>query len=450
MNQVLFLRLIRPFFHFFIILFSFWIVYNIRFYDFVENIFLDIPQVVFTETLIFTLLSWFLFIIISFLYWIYELFKPIHWYYRKFLKIWFFWLIVISFIAYLWQWFMFPNGISRFVLLTWAFASLFFITFFDIIFNYINSILERKKPYNVLFVYSDKTFYQKILKNFRNYDIYNIFGIKLTNIQDIKENIQDKDVVITVWNFDKNFLQDLLDVARISQKQFYHISENFFLEDLVYSPSRIWPVLAFEQKPSPLDWWFKVTKRLSDIIFSLLFFILFFWLFILISVFILIKDWRPIFYKSERVWRWWKLFKMYKFRSMIKDADKQKNKLIKENERKWPLFKISNDPRVPWWWRFLRKTSLDEIPQFINVLKWEMSVVWPRPHLLNEVDNYEKWHKRLLSIKPWITGYAQIFGRDSLDFDEEAKLDLYYIQNWSIFLDLFVIISTVKVIFSWK
>ncbi len=449
-TSIIYIRLFRPLCHIVLVFVAFWSVYNLRFTQFVENIFLDIPQVVFIETILFTIIAGCLFLAIWFLIWIYELFKPIHWYYKIFLKVWLLWMIIISFIAYLWQWFIFEYGISRFVLLLWWLFVLVLTTIFDIFFNYINSYVERKNPYNVLFIYSNKNFFEKIVKNFQSYDIYKITSIKDSDFDKIKASLQKFDVIITVWSFDKNFLQEVLDMVRIQDKQFYHISENFFLEDLVYFPSRVGPILAFEQKPSPLDWWFKVVKRLMDIIISIIFFVLFFWIYIFIIIFIYLKDWRPIFYKSLRVGRGWKVFEMYKFRSMIKNADDLKHELITENERKWPLFKIDKDPRIPNWWKFLRKTSLDEIPQFINILKWQMSVVWPRPHLPQEVWNYEKWQKRLLSIKPWITGYAQIFGRDRLDFDEEAKLDLYYIQNWSLFLDMFVILSTVKVVFSGK
>jgi lipopolysaccharide/colanic/teichoic acid biosynthesis glycosyltransferase len=100
--------------------------------------------------------------------------------------------------------------------------------------------------------------------------------------------------------------------------------------------------------------------------------------------------------------------------------------------------------------RFLRKTSLDELPQLFCIFRWTMSLVWPRPHLPNEVKNYESRQKRLLSIKPGITWYAQVFGRDNLDFEEEAKLDLYYIQNWSLFLDAYIVLATFWVVFKGK
>ncbi len=117
------------------------------------------------------------------------------------------------------------------------------------------------------------------------------------------------------------------------------------------------------------------------------------------------------------------------------------------NTRKGILPKIDNDPRVTRVGKFLRKTSLDELPQLFSVWIGTMSLIGPRPHLPKEVEQYQAWQKRLLSIKPGITGYAQVFGRDSLDFTEEAKLDLYYIQNWSLWLDIYVLFTTFGVVF---
>ncbi|UFX82524.1 sugar transferase [Candidatus Absconditicoccus praedator] len=411
---------------------------------------MDIPHIHLGETVLFTLLSGVVFLIIGFLVGIYELFKPIHGYYKNFLKVWFFWIIIISFLAYLGQDFIFPNGISRFILILGGFFFLVMSSLFDIFLNLINSRYEQKKPYNMLLVYSNINFFKKVSKRFRGYNIYTIHGTKIDYALEGKETIGDYDIVVMLGNFDKNVLQQVVDYTRLYNKDFYHISESFFLEDLIYVPSRIGPVLAFEYKPSPLDGWYKVIKRISDILFSLTFLFVFSWLYLVIILYIWAKDGRPIFFKSERVGRGGEVFYMYKFRSMVKNADKLKNKLMRKSERKGPLFKMEDDPRIPVWGKFLRKTSLDEIPQFINVLKGEMSVVGPRPHLQSEVENYEKWQKRLLSIKPGITGYAQIFGRDSLDFEEEAKLDLYYIQNWSLFMDVYVIVSTLKVVFSGK
>jgi lipopolysaccharide/colanic/teichoic acid biosynthesis glycosyltransferase len=135
-----------------------------------------------------------------------------------------------------------------------------------------------------------------------------------------------------------------------------------------------------------------------------------------------------------------------------KQADDLYQKLIESdaNIRQWVLPKIANDPRVTRVGKFLRKTSLDELPQLFCVFRWTMSLIGPRPHLPDEVKNYELRQKRLLSIKPGITWYAQVFGRDNLDFQEEAKLDLYYIQNRSLFLDAYIILATFGVVFKGK
>lgn len=448
-ESILYIRLIRPLIHFLLIMISFYGIYKLRSHtDLIPFIRLRIPVLNLLETNIFALISWIIFVIIWAFNWIYKLFKPIHGYYKKFIKTWMIWLIWISFISYFWYGFFFVNGISRFVLIRWWISSWLLITIFDIIINIVNSKLEKKTPYKIKILYTNIKFYERIAENFEWYKIYETSWVLLE--EDHLPDLSDADIILTIWSLEKGILQKIVDYTRLNEKDYYSIPTSYFLDDLIYTPERLWPILAFEYKPSPLDWRFRVLKRLFDIIFCSIFLLLFWWVYLLIAVFIYINDWWPVIYKSIRTWKWWKPFSMYKFRSMVKNAEKLKEKLINQNERKWPLFKITNDPRILFWWKLLRKTSLDELPQIINILKWDMSVVWPRPHLPEEVEKYTWWQKRLLSIKPWITWYSQIFGRDRLDFDEEAKLDLYYIQNWNIFLDIYVIVSTIKVVFDWK
>lgn len=134
-----------------------------------------------------------------------------------------------------------------------------------------------------------------------------------------------------------------------------------------------------------------------------------------------------------------------------KKADKIYEQLITHrNTRDHILPKIANDPRVTRVGKILRKTSLDELPQLFNIFGGSMSFVGPRPHLPSEVEKYEPRMRRLLVAKPGLTGYAQVFGRDNLPFTQEAQLDLYYIQHWSLAMDLQVLISTVKVVLSGK
>jgi len=155
----------------------------------------------------------------------------------------------------------------------------------------------------------------------------------------------------------------------------------------------------------------------------------------------------PILYGSKRIGTSGNTFKCWKFRTMVPDAEALKKDLLKKNERKGGvLFKIKNDPRITPFGKLLRKTSIDEIPQLWNVLCGNMSLIGPRPHLPEEVEQYEAEHKLLLSIKPGITGYAQIHGRSSLSFDDEMRYELFYLKNWSPWLDVIIFFKTIKLV----
>ena len=134
---------------------------------------------------------------------------------------------------------------------------------------------------------------------------------------------------------------------------------------------------------------------------------------------------------------------------MVIDAERLKKNLLDKNERKdWPLFKMENDPRITKLWAFLRKYDIDELPQLWNVLIWNMSLIWPRPHLPEEVALYKDYQKRVLTLKPWITWMAQTHWRHKNSFDDEVKLDIFYIENWSILLDMKILFKTLKVVIS--
>ena len=151
----------------------------------------------------------------------------------------------------------------------------------------------------------------------------------------------------------------------------------------------------------------------------------------------------PIFFIQKRIGRNGKPFMAYKFRSMVADAERLKPQLQQLNEADGPLFKIKDDPRLTRVGRFLRRTSLDELPQIFNVLKGEMSLVGPRPALPEEVAAYEPWHRKRLEALPGMTGLWQVSGRSNLGFDEMVMLDIYYVENWSPGLDLSILIRTI-------
>ncbi len=186
------------------------------------------------------------------------------------------------------------------------------------------------------------------------------------------------------------------------------------------------------------NYWFFAVKRGFDIFISVFLLILFTPLFL----FIALKLKNNIIYSSQRVGKNGVFFTIYKFRSMVLNADKIKDKLLEKNHREGPLFKIKNDPRITKFGMFLRKTSIDELPQLWNVIKGDMSLIGPRPHLPNEVEQYSVSQRRILSIKPGISGLAQVSGRSDLSFEREMFLDSYYCENMNIWLDIKIFFKT--------
>ena len=159
----------------------------------------------------------------------------------------------------------------------------------------------------------------------------------------------------------------------------------------------------------------------------------------------------PIFFAQKRVGRNGRIFKMYKFRSMYADAEERKKELMAQNEMNGLMFKMENDPRITKTGAFLRKTSLDEFPQFINILKGDMSLVGTRPPTLDEFAQYSPYHKKRLSFRPGLTGMWQVSGRsDITDFEEIVKLDVEYIDNWSFWLDIKILLKTFLEVFTQK
>ena len=189
-------------------------------------------------------------------------------------------------------------------------------------------------------------------------------------------------------------------------------------------------------------------KNIFDYVLGTIFFIFFIPIYAIVGVLIKINSRGPVFYKQKRITKNGKEFYMYKFRTMILDADKMLSKLKDENEADGLLFKIKKDPRITRIGKMLRRLSIDEIPQIINVLRGEISIIGPRPPLPEEVKEYREWYKRRLNVKQGITGLWQVTGRSELGFEEGIKLDLYYIQNWSIGMDFKILLKTIPAIFS--
>lgn len=191
---------------------------------------------------------------------------------------------------------------------------------------------------------------------------------------------------------------------------------------------------------------FHSMKRLFDIVATTCGIVILSPLMIIIAVLIKAEDHGPVFYKQVRVGKNGKTFKMYKFRSMFVNADKMLDKLKEQNDVDGPMFKMKDDPRVTKIGHFIRKHSLDELPQFLNVLKGDMSLVGPRPPLPSEVAEYSEYDKQRLLVIPGCTGLWQVTERNEVGFNEMVQLDIQYIKRASFMFDLWIIWKTVEIV----
>ncbi|AFC32983.1 Sugar transferase [Paenibacillus mucilaginosus 3016] len=192
-------------------------------------------------------------------------------------------------------------------------------------------------------------------------------------------------------------------------------------------------------------------KRMIDIVGAIVGLVITAPLFIILAILIKLEDPKgPVFFKQQRVGKNEALFHMFKFRSMVSNAEELLAQLLSQNEVSGHMFKMKNDPRITRIGRFIRKTSLDELPQLWNVLRGDMSLVGPRPPLPREVKEYSNYHKQRLSVTPGCTGLWQVSGRSQLGFEEMVELDLKYIANRNLFFDIKIILKTVKVLLGSK
>jgi exopolysaccharide biosynthesis polyprenyl glycosylphosphotransferase len=208
----------------------------------------------------------------------------------------------------------------------------------------------------------------------------------------------------------------------------------------------VYPVTSLHRSESKIIALF--FKRVLDVLFAVAALITVLPLLALIAIAVCIESKGPALYVSERIGKRGRVFPCFKFRTMVKDAEKRKKALAALNERDGILFKISNDPRVTRVGRFLRRYSLDELPQLLNVLRGEMSLVGPRPPIASEVEQYQLEHFRRLEVMPGLTGLWQVQARRDRSFARYIELDTAYVENWSFWLDLKILLLTVRVVVS--
>ncbi len=275
------------------------------------------------------------------------------------------------------------------------------------------------------------------------------YPLENTDVKNLKQFLISKkitDVIITNPNLtNQNLLEisDICDELNINIK-FSPTLLELRMGEITFDDEFGIPLLQI--KPvSFLDRNF-INKRIFDVLFAIFVLSLSFFVMLFIALLIKITSKGQIFYKQKRVGLKGRIFDFYKFRTMIPNADKFLDKLQHFNERQGPVFKMRKDPRLTYVGKFLRKFSIDEFPQFYNVLRGDMSIVGPRPPLPKEVEFFDTLAKKRFKIFPGITGIWQISGRSDLSFDEMIALDIYYLEHWTFAMDLEIILKTIPAV----
>jgi len=301
----------------------------------------------------------------------------------------------------------------------------------------------------------------KIIKNNKNlgYKVVDrISTASLKIVKTIKQELGIDEIIVcepTITDDEQEKLIDYCAIHNVTYKFIPTTRETSKLEIGMFNGEPI-----IEVKNTPLDGWGRILKRGFDVFFSIIGIILTSPIMLITAIAVKLDSCGPIIYKNERIGSDGRKFFVFKFRYMkwdscvtnknpnVSAALKLERDLIKKmSVRRGPLYKIKNDPRKTRVGNFIERYSIDELPQFFNVLMGTMSLVGPRPHQEREVEKYMEYHRRLLTIKPGVTGMAQVAGRSDLDFEDEYKLDLYYIENWSLWLDIQICLKTVRVLF---
>ncbi len=290
----------------------------------------------------------------------------------------------------------------------------------------------------------------KIVSIIGNKDLTKMYGNVIPTLPpetDVAKLLEDKTIDEVVFIKEKMNVDEVEDITHACSEVgvIFRLYSPFF--NKLKSKAHIhhyntMPLLTISNAPT--DYLAMRLKAIFDFIISLMVIVIVSPVFVLISIIIKLTDWGPVFFKQKRVGLRGRKFYVFKFRTMVTNAEGLKSTLMEDNEMDGPVFKMKNDPRITKVGRFLRKTSLDELPQFFNVLMGDMSVVGPRPPVPQEVKAYERWQLRRLSMKPGITCTWQVSGRNDIPFEEWMRMDLDYIDSWSLKLDFVIFLKTIR------
>lgn len=345
-----------------------------------------------------------------------------------------------------------------------AVSAVFLFTLKVLFYAYMKSARRRGLNYRNILIIGDEsaiTFVNQVLKYKEwGYRIVGVIGneelgkriadsvMMLPEDADVDKLIEEKTIDEVIYCREKANMEDILALLTSCNELgvVFRMSSPFF--NMLTNKTHLHyfdttPVLTISN--TPMDYLILKLKSVFDFISSFLIITIFSPLFIGIAIGIKLGSKGPVFFKQKRVGMRGRKFWVYKFRTMVTNAEELKDSLMEQNEMDGPVFKIEKDPRITGIGHFLRKTSLDELPQFFNVLLGDMSIVGPRPPVPAEVREYERWQLRRLSMKPGITCIWQISpNRNDVSFEEWMSMDLEYIDNWSLRLDFVIILKTIR------
>ncbi|PLX28069.1 hypothetical protein C0583_02450 [Candidatus Parcubacteria bacterium] len=357
---------------------------------------------------------------------------------------------------------------SRFIVLAGLLFAILYISLYRILIRLFQRLLFKKGigVRNVVLVGNTKTtdvLMQEFSTNKRiGYNIVKrVRDFKIETSQEVFEFLKSKEVDEIIQsdpNLSKAETLLLFDFADENHLTFKYAADLLGTKVLKTEVSELSGIPVVEVKKTPLDGWGRIAKRIADFLAALILIIVLSPVMLLAIIAIKIDSRGPILYLDYRTGQYGKRFLFFKFRSMVADlcdgegpsatdaGNKAMQKLAADSRlntrNDQQLHKIKDDPRITRVGKFIRRWSIDELPQLFNVIRGDISLVGPRPHMTMETALYESRHKKVFAIKPGITGLAQISGRSDLSFDEEVKLDTYYIENWSMLLDLSILLRT--------
>jgi exopolysaccharide biosynthesis polyprenyl glycosylphosphotransferase len=363
-------------------------------------------------------------------------------------------LILILIVAFFFNQRLFS---SRFIVIFFWIFSLTFFSLERIILNIIYNTLVKKGIIQIRAVLiGDNDNSRRLISEFKenkslgyaiiaSYDVLNEGTI--SELDKLSQETLIDEIILADPYADRQAISQLVNFCGTHHIVYRYAASILETKIINFEVDTIAGIPMIEIKGTPLDGWGKIWKRIFDIMVSFIGLIILIPIYLIVGLIIKLDSKGPVLVKLNRVGSKNKVFGLYKFRSMVVGAEKMKKDLMEQNEREdGPLFKMKNDPRITKVGKFIRRTSIDELPNLINVFRGEMSLVGPRAHEPGEVQNYRDNHLKLLSIKPGVTGMAQVSGRSDLKFEEEVKLDIYYIENWGLMLDLRILLKTIKVV----